>query len=689
MDAWRLTSLILYLIIIILFIVLIYLLVQNHEALYKRLNINKYWKKIIAPKLDYVTNDNDKQLQTSNNFFAIEIDDDGNISSDINTTIKYLCYMIAGEESMQYLALLSEYISLLQIEVATFKALYQLLPVLLYKKDFMMNSNQSEIYSSIIDSVCKIMSKDVNTANLYTIILMFIILEYSVSNVDINENFLKAVTHVNSVTILDQDNSIVDNDLTARYLMGNLATVTDDEYSSMAEYVPLLYLIWLYGPKYGFSEVNDIPSNYSYLSTTWRRSFFTTSMVYDPLLTSNGNISSWASINLALMIQSMYSPFTKEEVTKMITYQHFIEPSNFTQADVIVPNNIPITNKPFDGDKNLNNIDKKYIIHNLDTIRLSLVLPKEGDNIAAYDFDYGTNINDTLQNFKSFNLKQMESINNEGVIYQTRIGLSDSFNVGFLKVGTSTFREGGNYELFSISGENSISTLQLWSDLSFTSDGNNIEYNWFSLISNSFPEIIAPQDQINKTEENEYIVSPNSTFMIISRFNGETKKYSCWISSKTKINIMYENGMYTVTLVALTYTPIMLQDQTSDVEYKYVATTIAVCDYLPVLIPKMYISQLEKATAIVRYNDFKGINRINLMTSALAKNLFINLNTSPTLPLESRQKLLLIDNLNLAHTGMIISDSNQIDVSLIQNKQVKILQDKTMVAKGFSIEMII
>lgn len=695
MDGWRVTVNLLYIVVVLLLSTILYLILSNSNVLYKTVDFGTYFNKLIPKKNNsyeiYI--DNKTYIQPIFSELAIETGDDGDIVNDIEEICAFVAYLYTAELYSSSLATIAQHFAALDKTTKNFQALYNLLPIFIVKKDFAQSAEMLDISTQLVSSALLIVSEDANTRNYDTIIAYCLtIIGFGTANDTLREAFATACKNVVNIKIVRSGEMQSDPNITTLYTNGSFATEGFDDGANFAYIIPRLYCINYIKDSITNSDFNLIPKSHEILAKSFTNHFLRNATIYDPNLSSISAYE-YLNINLALLMQGIYSIFTPDEIKLLVLK---LARANITAQTkeirpfvlyvpgyALCPQKLTIQTTPtivkdaleFSSPNQYTSINGP----------LQMSIHSRGSGLPIY-----LDINDHYLGTKQLYM------NNEATEWKVDnvtscVNKIGDYMVGFMKLGSS-LKGLGLQDMYFVSTANSMSFLNVFSNMSYNNTGGLVDYTLLEITCGTYPEIITHDGRLSKLDEliDGYTVgfkimanSPAS----LNYINDEQPQ--SWLISCSQDVYVYckeVDSRWIMLLKTTSLSNISVTDESATVTYKYLQFTIAKpCQYLPVRLSKLYFTRYGSERNVIHYNDYNGINYLNIYTSSINSALFTNLTIVPNVSSDVRAGILLVDTLSIFSHGVAFFDTNLAKLKSIANSLVKETQNHVSEAKNIKV----
>lgn len=695
MDGWRLTVNLLYIVVVLLLATILYLILSNSNILYKTVDFSTYFNKLIPKKNNsYEINiDNKTYIQPLFSQLDIQTGDDGNIVNEIEEICAFVAYLYASELYSSSLATIAQYFTTLDKTTKNFTALYNMLPIFIVKKDFAMSAEMLDISTQLVSNALLVISEDANTRNYDTIIAYCLtILGFGTANDTLREAFATACKNVVNIKIVRSGEMQSDPNITTLYTNGSFATEGFDDGANMAYIIPRLYCINYIKDSISNSDFNLIPKSHEILAKSFTTHFLRHATIYDPTLSSISAYE-YLNINLALLMQGIYSIFTPDEikyfVVKLARSDITIKSDQlspfilYAPGYALWPQKLTVQTTPTITKElfEFSSPNQYTTVHG----PLQMSIHSRGSGLPIY-----LDIND---HYLGGNQLYM---NNEAADWKVdnvtscvdKIG---DYLVGFMKLGSS-LKGLGLQDMYFVSTSNSMSFLNVFSNMSYNNTGGAIDYTIMEISCGTYPEIITHDGRLSKLEELEegytvgFKIVANSPASL-NYINDEQPQ--SWLISCSQDVYVYckeEGPKWRMLLKSSTLSNITVTDESATVTYKYLQFTISKpCQYLPERLAKLYFTRYGSERNVIHYNDHNAINHLNIYTSSINSTIFTNLTIVPNVSSDVRAGILLVDTLSIFSHGVAFFDTNLAKLKSIANSLVKETRNHVSEAKNIKV----
>ena len=190
MDAWSLTVNALYIIVVLLFVVILYFVLRDESFLYKTKmrGALKVFKKGAA-RVTHELSLRDKVLDRIYSM-NVRIDDHDNIDASPERLAGYLCFLYGSEHTTNAFSEIIKFIHDMSASADHFNVAYNIIAILLHKRDFAMSAEVSDDSMAILQGCLELVKKDQSTRNYKTVIAYLATKQFGI-DIDFNTEFLE------------------------------------------------------------------------------------------------------------------------------------------------------------------------------------------------------------------------------------------------------------------------------------------------------------------------------------------------------------------------------------------------------------------------------------------------------------------------------------------------------------------
>lgn len=673
MDAWSLTVNALYIIVVLLFVVILYFVLRDESFLYKTKmrGALKVFKKGAA-RVTHELSLRDKVLDRIYSM-DVHIDDHDNIAVSPERLAGYLCFLFGSEHTTNAFSEIIKFIHDMSASADNFNVAYNIIAILLHKRDFAMSAEVSDDSMAILQGCLELVKKDQSTRNYKTVIAYLATKQFGI-DIDFNTEFLEACQNVGNVSIIQQSETNTDSNKTMVYPSGIIASSTMDDGAALAELLPLLYIINQYQDFIALDDYTNIIPSHKIIAKGFKMHFMQNSSLIDPNISSISK-SKYLNLSLALLVHSIYDIFNAEELSRIVDRINVVEENHAEEAPMYVKYPLghsvyPDTVSAAEGIE----VPRFELESRLNYMKTNDFM---GFSVRSQDKDtewpISVDVNGDQQSTTAFHL------NNEAAAWDTAncvMNVNDvgGWLVGCVKMGGGNIAAQGSQDIYFVSKSDELCILNLFSNVSFSNTKDEINYEVLSFQSTDVPQIVTPKNKLHILNSESYKYSIDEDTPIQFSYSSKNAAagepstgFMMRCSEIVYVECSADNaGGFWTKITATTMHSIQVKKESATSAYPYISISFTrLCETFPVKLPKLYFAPYNRERNVLRYNDYFGTNKIDIYTQSVNKTVLSNITVSPALTLDERNYILIADLRTLFGSAVAFFDAQKLSVKSI------------------------